>query len=151
MSSDSALGLDGMAYAVPLLCALLALEATACHSPPDEPGRSETAAGIDDDTCAGEAAHDVPGRSCDEREAASCAPGTDPDSRASSIFSAILSECFLLETSLRVELERGCATRFVLSIEPPGSVECVGARLAAERYECLGDLTCGEGEVTTLR
>lgn len=38
---------------------------------------------------------------------------------------ALLNDCFLTENIVRVEFEQGCATRFSLSSEHEGSVECV--------------------------
>lgn len=110
-----------------------------------------TAATGDDDTCITWSGHEVTGSACAERVPAPCEPGDDPESVADFIFSSILAECSFHETTVHVELAQGCATRLSLSREPSGDVDCFTARLAAVRYECLGDLTCGSGQVSTLR
>ena len=150
MTSNSKLG-DFATCLTPLLCSVLVLGG-ACHSPPeDEPRGNAIAAVSADDTCIDSIAHEVPGGRCDERAAASCASGTDPESVASVTLSALLTECFLNENRLHVELEQGCATRFGLLIESPEAVDCIATHLAAGRYDCFGDLRCGEGVVSTLR
>jgi hypothetical protein len=70
---------------------------------------------------------------------------------ASATLSALLEDCSLTENIVRVEFEQGCAVRFSLSIESEGSVGCIAGQLGAFRYDCLGDLRCGEGVTSTLR
>jgi hypothetical protein len=152
MTSNSKLAPAGIArHVVLLLCPLLA-QAVACDSRPDESTNYVTAAATGDEPCIDSRVHELTtGRSCSERAPAACAPGTDPESIASATLSTLLSQCFLNENRVHVELEQGCVTRFGLLLEPPGAVDCIATRLAADRYDCLGDLDCGVGEVSTIR
>ena len=104
-----------------------------------------------DDTCIDSSAHAVPGDRCEERPSASCVAGPATEDAVARTLGALLSECFLYENRVQVEFEQGCATRFGLLIEsPPGAVDCISDQLAAVRYDCLGDLSCGEGEASTV-
>jgi hypothetical protein len=152
MTSNSKLAPPGIArHVVLLLCPLLA-QAAACDSRPDESTSYVTAAATSDEPCIDSPVHELTtGPSCSERAPAACAPGTDTESVASATFSALLRECFLNENRVQVELEQGCVTRFGLLLDPPESVHCIATHLAASRYDCLGDLGCGEGEASTLR
>jgi hypothetical protein len=135
-------------YLAPILCTLLA-QAAACHFPPDESTRYVAATG--EETCIDLPVHEVrSGLRCSERAPAACAPGADPELVGYLTLSQMLDACFLHENRVQVELEQGCAIRFGLLRESPGSVECITSRLAAGRYDCLGDLACGVGEVSTL-
>jgi hypothetical protein len=135
-----------------LLCPLLVLW-LACNGAGEAgPDGNETATGEPQDMCIATTAHEVTaGARCDARPSAPCSGEAELEATANVALNALLGDCFLLENSVRVEFEQGCATRFTLSIEPEGSVECVAAHLAAVRYDCLGDHSCGEGTFSTLR
>jgi hypothetical protein len=151
--ADSKLALRGIAAPrLWLLCPLLVLGA-ACHGAAEAgPDGNETATGEPQDTCIATTAHEVTaGARCDARPSAPCSGEAELEHTAQVLLNALLGDCFLVENVVRVEFEQGCATRFALSIEPEGSVECVAAHLAAVRYDCLGDLSCGEGTFSTLR
>jgi hypothetical protein len=153
MLTNSKLTLRGIAARCGLLlCALSALQAACHYAPEAEPSVNATTAVEGSEACIETPPHAVTtARSCDERTSVSCTPEPDLESGASEALGRILEECFLYENILRVEFERGCATRFGLSLEHEGSVDCVAARLAAVRYDCFGDLSCGEGLRSTLR
>lgn len=139
-------------YLALLLCSVSAL-AGACYSPPEDERDPEVmAAPSADDTCIDLPAHAVPGDRCEERPSASCVAEPATEDAVALTLGALLTECFLNENRVHVEFEQGCATRFRLLIEsPPGAVDCISAQLAAVRYDCLGDLSCGEAEASTVR
>jgi hypothetical protein len=151
--ANSKLVLGGIAVPnVLLLCSLLVL-GVACEEYPAvaEPEGNGAAADEPNDTCFVTTPHEVTtGASCDARPSAPCTRYADRDETDVAL-SALLNDCFLTENIVRVEFQRGCATRFSLSSESDGSVECVADQLAAVRYDCLGDLSCGEGVASTLR
>jgi hypothetical protein len=152
--AHSKLAIGGIARTrLSLLCPLLVLGA-ACHcGTAVGPDSDETAAGEPpQDTCIATYPHDVTaGARCDARPSASCMRSADLEEAAALALGVVLEDCFLTENILSVDFEQGCATRFALSIESPGSVECVGAHLAAARHECLGDLDCGSATRSTIR
>jgi hypothetical protein len=136
-----------------LLGPLLVLGA-ACHcGAAAGPDGDEAAAGEPPpNTCNSTYGHVVAaGARCEARASASCTRSAEPEEAAALVLGRVLDDCLLTENILSVDFEQGCATRFALSIESPGSVECVGAHLAAARYECLGDLDCGSATRSTLR
>jgi hypothetical protein len=150
--ANSKLVLGGIAAPrLSLLRALLVLGSACQYDAEAEPVGNGTPTGEPNDTCFATAPHEVTtGASCDARPSAPCARYADRDVTDVALTS-LLNDCYLTENVVRVEFEQGCATRFSLSIEPEGSVECVAAHLAAVRYDCLDDLSCGEGFASTLR
>ena len=152
MTPNSKRGLGDSAQHLALLLCFVSALVGACHSPPeDQPDPEVMAAPSADDTCIDSSAHAVPGDRCEERPSASCVAGWATEDAAAVTLSALLTECYLSENRVQVEFEQGCATRFGLLIEsPPDAVDCISAQLAAVRYDCLGDLSCGEGEASTV-
>jgi hypothetical protein len=92
------------------------------------------------------------GQPCAEREMTDCDPlGADAQAALDATLASVLSGCFLNENILEVELQAGCATRFVLTGSRPDALECVADVLGSRRYACALELECARAEVSTLR